>query len=174
MAIKDIIGRGRGFTPGSIKFIVTHGFSLGSVVIVEEETTGGGSALSTKDKNRRKKKAQTKALLKSIERQKRRRQAELDQQPKPDKKPRKPVEQIPDKAPGFTHEDIEWVKRVIDKPWDEPGKLSKPFKDANNLRRLDQIARDAATARMNFAIAERQAFLRDEEEAIAQILTLMM
>ena len=28
MAIKDIIARGIGFSPASVKFIVTHGFSL--------------------------------------------------------------------------------------------------------------------------------------------------
>ncbi len=31
MAIKDIIARGIGFTPGSVKFIVTHGFGGGLV-----------------------------------------------------------------------------------------------------------------------------------------------
>ncbi len=152
------------------------GIASGTVVTPAEESTGGGSTKSANGKNRRKKAVQTKALLKSIEREKRRRQAEQDKRdkPKPDKKPKKPVENIPDNAPGFTPEDIEWVKRVIDKPWSKPGKLSKPFKDTNNLRRIDQIARDAATARMEAAILKRQAFLRDEEEAIAQILTLMM
>lgn len=29
MAIKDLIARGIGFTPGSVKFIVTHGLSIG-------------------------------------------------------------------------------------------------------------------------------------------------
>ncbi len=33
MAIKNIIARGIGFTPGSVKFIVTHGFTAGAVVI---------------------------------------------------------------------------------------------------------------------------------------------
>ena len=30
MAIKDIIAKGIGFTPGSAKWIVTHGFSIGT------------------------------------------------------------------------------------------------------------------------------------------------
>lgn len=33
MAIKDIIARGIGFSPGSIKFIVTHGFISGVVAL---------------------------------------------------------------------------------------------------------------------------------------------
>ncbi len=32
MAIKDIIARGIGFSPGSVKFIVTHGFGAPAVV----------------------------------------------------------------------------------------------------------------------------------------------
>ena len=32
MAIKNIIAKGIGFSPGSIKYIPTHGFSIGSVV----------------------------------------------------------------------------------------------------------------------------------------------
>ena len=135
----------------------------------------GGSTKSAKDKNRRKKKEQTKALLKSIEREKRRRQEERDQQPKPvTAKPKKTIEQIPNKPPGFTPEDAEWIKRVIDKPWEDGRKYTKQFQDENEFRRYDQMQRDASTAKMNAAIAERQAFLRDEEEAIAQILTLMM
>lgn len=34
MAIKNLIGRGIGFLPGSVKFIVTHGLSIGEVAAV--------------------------------------------------------------------------------------------------------------------------------------------
>ncbi len=33
MAIKNIIARGIGFSPGAVEFIVTHGFIAGAVVI---------------------------------------------------------------------------------------------------------------------------------------------
>lgn len=34
MAVANIIARGIGFSPGSVKFIVTHGFSIGDVVFL--------------------------------------------------------------------------------------------------------------------------------------------
>jgi hypothetical protein len=34
MAIENIIAKGIGFNPGSAKFIVTHGFTIGEVVTV--------------------------------------------------------------------------------------------------------------------------------------------
>ena len=37
MAIKDIIARGIGFSPGSIKFIVTHGFSSAAVDLTDPD-----------------------------------------------------------------------------------------------------------------------------------------
>ena len=33
MAIKNIIAKGIGFTPGSVKFIPTHGFSIGAAPV---------------------------------------------------------------------------------------------------------------------------------------------
>jgi len=33
MAIKDIIAKGVGFTPGGIKFMATHGFAIGEEVV---------------------------------------------------------------------------------------------------------------------------------------------
>ncbi len=30
MAIKDVIGRGLGFAPGSVKYLITHGFDIGT------------------------------------------------------------------------------------------------------------------------------------------------
>ena len=38
MAIKNIIAKGIGFSPGSPKYIVTHGFDIGSPPIVSEIT----------------------------------------------------------------------------------------------------------------------------------------
>ena len=34
MPIKDIIARGIGFAPGSVQYIVTHGFGIGAAIIV--------------------------------------------------------------------------------------------------------------------------------------------
>ena len=36
MAIENIIARGIGFNPGNIKFIVTHGLSVGAAIITDE------------------------------------------------------------------------------------------------------------------------------------------
>lgn len=33
MAIKNIIAKGIGFSPGSVKFIVTHGFDIATVIV---------------------------------------------------------------------------------------------------------------------------------------------
>ena len=52
MATKNIIAKGIGFSPGSIKFIPTHGFSIGSVVVPEYSTilrVGFKSRLSKKN-----------------------------------------------------------------------------------------------------------------------------
>ena len=38
MAIKDLIARGIGFSPGSIKYIVTLGLDIGAAVIAETMT----------------------------------------------------------------------------------------------------------------------------------------
>ena len=34
MAIKNIIARGIGFSPGTIRYIVTHGFSIGEAIVI--------------------------------------------------------------------------------------------------------------------------------------------
>lgn len=43
MSISNIIGKGIGFTPGSVKFIPTHGFSIGA------ESPAGNICLSATD-----------------------------------------------------------------------------------------------------------------------------
>ncbi len=35
MAVKNIIARGIGFLPGSVKFIVTHGYSSAEVTVID-------------------------------------------------------------------------------------------------------------------------------------------
>lgn len=45
MAIKNIIARGIGFSPGSVKFIVTHGFIAGVAIFVPSVLTTGSKAL---------------------------------------------------------------------------------------------------------------------------------
>ncbi len=42
MAIKDIIARGIGFSPGAVQFIVTHGFGAGEAVAAAPERTTHG------------------------------------------------------------------------------------------------------------------------------------
>ena len=37
MAVKDIIARGIGFSPGSIKFIVTHGFASAAIDLTDPD-----------------------------------------------------------------------------------------------------------------------------------------
>ena len=52
MAVKNIIAKGIGFSPGSVKFIPTHGFSIGVVVEPEYPTilrVGFKSRLSKKN-----------------------------------------------------------------------------------------------------------------------------
>lgn len=36
MAIKNIIARGIGFSPGNIKFIITHGLNIGVAIVTDE------------------------------------------------------------------------------------------------------------------------------------------
>lgn len=44
MAIKDIIARGIGFNPGSVRFIVTHGFAAAAAVPAPASRTHGVGA----------------------------------------------------------------------------------------------------------------------------------
>ena len=48
MAIKDIVARGIGFTPGAVNFIVTHGFTVGVVVSIWTPTTPASSSWAAK------------------------------------------------------------------------------------------------------------------------------
>ena len=39
MAIRHIIGRGIGFAPGSVRYVVTHGFAIGDAAPEPEPTS---------------------------------------------------------------------------------------------------------------------------------------
>ena len=64
MAIKNIVARGVGFTPGAARFIVTHGFGAGAAVVVTiVQPTGGWEDYAFLNRPRRDVKAERKRLL---------------------------------------------------------------------------------------------------------------
>ena len=130
----------------------------------------GGSTLSAKEKSRKRKLEESEALAKALKRQ----QALKAKEPEIVKSKPKKVKRVKADKPKdipLTDDDAQWVKEVIDKPWVMPGGSAEID---NELRMRDQSARDMATRQMEEAILARQRFLQDEDEAIAQILIMMM
>ena len=126
-----------------------------------EVSSGGGSTKSAKEEQRkqreynRKLKAQQQVQEKPVKKRKA-------------KKPKKVIKVDLKKQLKVAKKDEEWVRKNIDEPLEKYNNTID-----YELRLRDQTARAEANRQMEEAIAEHERFIRDEEEAIAQILISM-